>query len=262
MRDGDEVELRAVVRQNFADSDGVTTRCVTDANVKLLGGDVTTQSAQRDAPTVFRFKAKVTDPNLAPTKVRFEAVSNSNKQMSDAVEITIPVQAPTIVRKESVAASFNGPQFDARRAMPEAWKRGRGHFTTTISTSPWLPQMSGLPVILQYPHGCFEQISTKLLGYSLLANVLAYLPDFQQRDAEYRATLERGMKQYADSILEDGTLPYWPGGNTGNGFVTCQALWSVNESVDADLRAAVGFTRETRRRCKENGQRPVAVVAI
>src|SRR5216110_3353128 len=213
LRQGDEVELRAVVRQNFSDSDSITTRCVTDANVKLLGSDVTTQSAQRDAPTVFRFNAKVTDPNLAPTKVRFEAVSNSNKQMSDAVEIAIPVQAPTIVRKESVAASFNGPQFDARRAMPEAWRRGRGQFTTTISTSPWLPQMLGLPVILEYPHGCFEQISTKLLGYSLLANLLAYLPDFQQRDAEYRATLERGMKQYADSVREDGMLPYWPGGN-------------------------------------------------
>jgi uncharacterized protein YfaS (alpha-2-macroglobulin family) len=236
LREGDEVELRAVVRQNFADSDGITTRCVTDANLKLLASEVATQSAQRDAPTVFRFKAKVTDQNLTPTKVRFEAVSNSKKQMSDAVEITIPVQAPTIVRKESVAASFNGPQFDAHRAMPEVWRRGRGHFTTTISTSPWLPQMSGLPVILEYPHGCFEQISTKLLGYSLLANVLAYLPDFQQRDAEYRATLERGMKQYADSIQTDGMLPYWPGGNTGNGFVTCQALWSVNKSVDAGLK--------------------------
>ena len=43
------------------------------------------------------------------------------------------------------------------------------------------------------------------------------------------------MKQYVDSVREDGMLPYWPGGNTGNGFVTCQALWSVNESVDADL---------------------------
>jgi alpha-2-macroglobulin len=233
LREGDEVELRAVVRQKFADSDGITARCVTDANLKLVGGDVTTQSAQRDAPTVFRFKAKVTDPNLAPTKVRFEAVSNSNKQMFDAVEITIPVQAPTVVRKESAAASFNGPQFDAHRAMPEVWRRGRGQFTTTISTSPWLPQISGLPVILEYPHGCFEQISTKLLAYSLLANLLAYLPDFQQRDAEYRATLERGMKQYTDSALEDGTLPYWPGGDTGNDFVTCQALWSVNESVNA-----------------------------
>jgi uncharacterized protein YfaS (alpha-2-macroglobulin family) len=235
LRNGDEVELRAVVRQNFAETDGVTTRCVTDANIKLLGGDVTSESAHRDAPTVFRFKAKVTDPELTATKVRFEAVSNSNKQMSDAVEITIPVQAPTIVRKETVAGSFSGPQFDAQRVMPQPWKRGHGQFSTTISTSPWLPQISGLPVILEYPHGCFEQISTKLLGYSLLANLLAYLPDFQQRDAEYRATLERGMKQYADSLLEDGMLPYWPGGNTGNGFVTCQALWSVNESVNASF---------------------------
>src|SRR5216110_3768901 len=48
LRQGDEVELRAVVRQNFAESDGVTTRCVTDANLTLPGGDVTTQSAQRD----------------------------------------------------------------------------------------------------------------------------------------------------------------------------------------------------------------------
>ena len=233
LRDGDEVELRAVVRQNFADNDEVTARCVTDSNVKVLGGDVTTQSAHRDAPTVFRFKAKVTDPDLAPMKVRFEAISSSNKQMSDAVEITIPVQAPTIVRRESVAGSFGGPQFDTHRAMPEAWKRGRGHLNTTISTLPWLPEIAGLPVILEYPHGCFEQISTKLLGYSLLANLLAYLPDLQQRDAEYRATLERGMKQFADSLLSDGMLPYWPSGTTGNGFVTCQALWSVNESVDA-----------------------------
>ena len=74
-------------------------------------------------------------------KVRFEAISSSNKQMSDAVEITIPVQAPTIVRRESVAGSFGGPQFDSHRAMPEAWKRGRGHLNTTISTSPWLPEI-------------------------------------------------------------------------------------------------------------------------
>src|SRR5262249_12018769 len=94
-----------------------------------------------------------------------------------------------------------------------------------------------LPVILTYPHGCFEQISTKLLAYSLMANLLEYLPDLQERDVEYRATLERGMKQYAESLLSDGMLPYWPGGNAGNGFVTCQALWSVNESVNAGFES-------------------------
>jgi uncharacterized protein YfaS (alpha-2-macroglobulin family) len=239
LRDGDEIELRAVARENFTENDEITMRCVTDANLKLLGEDSEVQSAHRDAPAVFRFKAKVADVNLAPTKVRFEAISKSNPAAagSDAVEITLAVQPATIVRKESVAGSFKGPQFDARAVMPEPWKQGRGQFNTTISTSPWLPQIVGLPMILQYPHGCFEQISTKLLGYSLLANLLAYLPDLQERDVEYRATLERGMKQYADSLLSDGMLPYWPGGGTGNGFVSCQALWSVNESVNAGFEA-------------------------
>ena len=233
LRDGDEVELRAVVRENFADTDQIAARCITDASLKLLGGDSVTQSAHRDAPTVFRFRAKVADVDLAPAKIRFEAVSKSNNKMSDAVEIALPVQPPTVVRKESVAGPFNGPQFDARRAMSEVWKHGRGKFSTTISTSPWLPEIAGLPVILKYPHGCFEQISTKLLGYSLLANLLAYLPELQERGVEYRATLERGMKRYADSLLSNGMLPYWPGGDAGNGFVTCQALWSVNESINA-----------------------------
>src|SRR5438046_4856542 len=157
--------------------------------------------------------------------------------MSDAIEITLPVQPPTIVRKESVAGPFTGPQFDAQSKMPNDWKRGRGKLAVTVSTSPWLPEISGLPVILEYPHGCFEQISTKLLGYSLLANLLAYLPNLQERDAEYRATLEHGLKQYADSLLSNGMLPYWPGGAAGNGIVTCQEIWSVNESINAGFGA-------------------------
>src|SRR5207302_2411900 len=73
LRDGDEVELRAITRENFIDNDEITVRCVTDANLKLLGDDSATQSARRDAPTVFRLQARVADANLVPTKVRFEA---------------------------------------------------------------------------------------------------------------------------------------------------------------------------------------------
>ncbi|MFL6537663.1 MAG: alpha-2-macroglobulin family protein, partial [Chthoniobacterales bacterium] len=236
LRDGDDIELRAVARQNFSDSEQIEMRCVVDARCQLSGSDRATQTAARDVPTVFRFRVHLTDKDLAPVKVRFEAAAKSDGKMNDAVEVALPVEPPTIVRKESVAGPFNGPDFDARHAMPEGWTHARGKFNTTISTTPWLPKIAGLPMILDYPHGCFEQISTKLLGYSFLANLLAYLPDLQARDVEYRAVLERGMKQFSDSLLADGTLPYWPGGETGNAFVTCQALWSVNESVKA------GFT--------------------
>jgi alpha-2-macroglobulin len=241
LRDGDEIELRAVVQEDFADAEEITARCLTDANCKLLAADRATQKTTRNAPTVFRFKAKVTDRDLRPTKVRFEAAAKSDSKMSDAIEVTLPVQAPTVVGKESIAGPFTGPQFDAKQLMPENWKRGRGKFNATVSTSPWLPKIAGVPVILDYPHGCFEQISTKLLGYSFLANLVAYLPDIGAREKEYREMLERGMKQFNDSLLGDGLLPYWPGGETGNIFVTCQAFWAVNESLNAGFEAPEGL---------------------
>jgi uncharacterized protein YfaS (alpha-2-macroglobulin family) len=233
LRDGDEVELRAVVRQSFADSDQVHVRCVTDANCKLTAATEATQTAGRGVPVVFRFRAKVTDSELLPAKIVFEATAQSNPKMADSIELTLPVEPPTIIRTESVAGSFIGPDFDVKSAIPEPWKNGHGKLDVTVSSSAWLPEIAGLPAILDYPHGCFEQISTRLLGYALLGNLLAYLPNAEARDAEYRTIIERGMRQFDESLLENGMLPYWPGGTSGHAFVTAQAFWAVNEAVNA-----------------------------
>ncbi len=83
--------------------------------------------------------------------------------------------------------SLPGGQLDVQALLPEAWKHGRGTMEVTVSTSSWLPEMTGLPALLEYPHGCFEQISSRLLGYAMLGNLLAYLPDSESRDQEYRA---------------------------------------------------------------------------
>ena len=97
--------------------------------------------------------------------------------MADSIELTLPVDAPTVTRVESVAGTLPGTQLDVQAVMPEAWKHGRGTMDVTVSTSPWLPEISGLPALLEYPHGCFEQISSRLLGYAMLGNLLAFLPD-------------------------------------------------------------------------------------
>ena len=222
-----------MVRQSIADSDEIHVRCVTDASCKLTVPAKSTQTARRDVPVVFRFRAKVADSELLPTKIRFDATAQSNPEMADSVELTLPVEPPTIIRTESVAGTFAGPNFDVQSAMPKPWKDGRGTLDVTVSTSRWLPEIAGLPMILDYPHGCFEQISTRLLGYALLGNLLAYLPNSAARDAEYRAVMERGMQQFDGSLLGNGMLPYWPGGTVGHAFVTAQAFWAVNEAADA-----------------------------
>jgi len=58
-------------------------------------------------------------------------------------------------------------------------------------------------------------------------------PNAEARDAEYRTIIERGMQQFDESLLENGMLPYWPGGTSGHAYVTAQAFWAVNEAAKA-----------------------------
>jgi uncharacterized protein YfaS (alpha-2-macroglobulin family) len=235
LRDGDEIELRAVVHQNFANSDQLRVHCSTDANCTQSGGTDLTGTVARDVPAVFRFKAKVTDPGLKPTKIRFDVAAQTEPGMGDSIELSIPVEAPATQRFESVAGTLQGNQFDLQAVMPEPWKHGRGTVDVIVSTSPWLPKIAGIPMLLEYPHGCFEQISSSLLGYAMLGNLLAYLPDVEMRDQEYRTVIAHGLKQIEDSILDNGMLPYWPGDTIGQAFVTAQALWAANEAIDVGL---------------------------
>ncbi len=246
LRDGDDVELRAVVHQSFTNSDELRVHCLTDANCTLSGAADLTATVARDVPAVFRFKAKVTDHELRPAKIRFEVTAQSDSKMTDSVEMTLPIDAPTVTRVESVAGTLQDAQLNVQTLIPEAWKHGRGTMDVTVSTCPWLPEIAGLPALLEYPHGCFEQISSRLLGYAMLGNLLAFLPDWETRDQEYRATIERGMQQLDESTLENGMLPYWPGGTVGNGFVTAQALWAIDEATEAGFLIPEGLVNKLR----------------
>jgi alpha-2-macroglobulin len=246
LRDGDEIELRAVVHQNFTESDELHVRCLTDANCTLSGTADLTATVDRNVPAVFRFKAKVIDHQRKPTKIRFDVTAQTDSKMTDSVEVTLPVDPPTVTRVESVAGRLASAQLNVQTLLPEAWKDGRGTIDATVSTSSWLPEMAGLPALLEYPHGCFEQISSRLLGYAMLGNLLAYLPDSASRDQEYRAVIGHGLQQIDESILENGMLPYWPGETVGNAFVTAQSLWALDEATDTGFALPDGLANRLR----------------
>src|SRR5262249_5664660 len=148
LRDGDEIELRAVVRQSFANSDQLHVHCSTDANCVQSGSADLTETVARDVPTVFRFEAKVTDPDLKPAKIRFDVNAQTERGRGDSIEFSIPVQAPVVQRFESVAGTLPGNQFDLQTVIPEPWKHGRGTVDVIVSTSPWLPKIAGIPMLL------------------------------------------------------------------------------------------------------------------
>lgn len=229
LREGDEIELRAVARQKFADSKKLAITCTPGPGITLAGAPTIETTAARNDPAVAAFRAKAGE-NLSSATIRF-SVSGGGK--SDEVEITLPIASRTITVRESTAGTWTGPSFDPGKVAPASWLTAPGDYDLTLSTSPWLAKLLGIPVVLDYPHGCFEQKSSRLLVYTALAKLLEFLPQPEERDANYRRVIEDTLREFEKSLLPDETLPYWPYGTEGNAYVTIQAAWAVAQAEQA-----------------------------
>jgi alpha-2-macroglobulin len=229
LREGDQVELRAVARQKLSDSEQLTVRCTVGGGLELEGTAQQVVSAARDTPAIVRFKARASSTGWA--NVKFEATSAA--KLMDAVEVTLPVADPAILQKESVSGLVTGSAFSAHEVMLPAWRQGRGTFQLAVSTTPWLSKLVGLPFLLEYPHGCLEQKSSRLLAYTLLGGLLEYLPEVQARRASYEHVIGETLREFETALLPDGRLPYWAGGTEPNDFVTIQTAWCVHQAEQA-----------------------------
>jgi hypothetical protein len=83
-------------------------------------------------------------------------------KLADAVEVNVPVVQAAILKREAVSGPLAGPELAGQAIMPAVWKHGRGTFSLTVSSVHWLSNLMGLPFLLDYPHGCFEQKSSRL----------------------------------------------------------------------------------------------------
>jgi alpha-2-macroglobulin len=193
--------------------------------------------------------------------IRFAAKTDGDPGQADEVEITLPIFPRVLPRKEAVAGALppNASELNPATTLAADWRKPgvRGRFDVLISTSPFLAQLNALPAILAYPHGCFEQITTKVLAQTLLADLLKGLPPLAVSKQPSREAVEEALQMYEKNILYSGQLPYWPLGDgepaaSGNPFVTTSALWAVQQS------AALGYTVPERL----NDKMTKAVVAL
>jgi len=239
LRQGDEVELRAVARQKLAASAGLAVTCHTD--LEIIGPDALTVAAANGAPAVVRFPARVPEA-ASEAKIRFGVSAPGGH--SDAVEVTLPVLPRTITVSESVSGSWSGPTFLASDFFPAAWAGSRGTFETTLSTSPYLAKLLGVPAVLDYPHGCLEQQSSRILAFTALNDLLKWIPANPGRDANYRRTIAASLQAMEASLLPNGTLPYWPMGTTSNLFVTIQSALAVARAEEQGIEVPERLSNE------------------
>jgi len=234
VRCGDEVELRLIVRQLEKESAEVKVDCEPGPGIILTGDPSQTVTVQKGVPRVVRFPAKVGEAVGKP-KVAFFVKEVKAPENEDAVAVELPVLPPSIMLKRAEAGAIAQGGLNLPATMPEAWRQARGEGDVIISSSPWLPQLAGLPEVLDYPYGCTEQISSRILAYTLLRDLLNELPVPEKQLQEYEEMVFAGFRGFEDAQLSSGAFAYWQGTDKPNLFATVQATWAMLSGKRAGL---------------------------
>ena len=173
VRRGDQIELRAVVRQNYVDSAPVIVQCQVEGDIEWLGE---TQEAAmgltKGLPQVVHFSCRVLGGDSI--KVTFQAHSETDPSLKDAVELTLPVRLPGVLQRTGHYGVIPKQEasFPLSEKLPESWSSTTGSYDMTISHTPYLPELNSMPEILEYPHGCFEQKATRYLSYTQMLTLI------------------------------------------------------------------------------------------
>src|SRR5262249_25546033 len=90
---------------------------------------------------------------------------------------------------------------------------------------------SSLDALVEYPHGCVEQTTSRLIPMVLLEELLRSTGDPRLSGPEHRRKMEQAVRHVLEHQNEDGGFGLWPSSES-EGFLTAYALWGLFTARD------------------------------
>ncbi len=200
---GPEEEVKIPVTV-FAMKEGIKTvklNLSASGKVDLIDKTKEVSFPQTGQKTVY-FKAKV-QRALGKAKLRITATSGSEKSFE---EIEIAVRSPMQAQRQTHYEVIDG-NTASYEAEPFGIS-GSNRLTITISSLPKLGLSKHMEYLIQYPHGCLEQTTSKCFAQLNLENWMELEAD--QKDA-IQAYINAGITKIRGLQLSNGGFGYWPG---------------------------------------------------
>ncbi len=219
---GEEMVVPATV---FATEDGVGTVNVSIAcspNMEVVGEATKSLDFDQEGDKQASFRIRVKE-NPGIGKVTITATGKGDKSVYEAELEIRTVRRPQV--KVTAATLEPGKSWKGTVSMPGA--AGTNSLTLEVSDIAPVNLSSRLSYLLDYPHGCLEQITSK--GFPQL--YLSAFADLSPRQAE---SAEESVKEVIRRLRSyqtvDGAFAYWPGGTSGNGWGTVYATHFLLEA--------------------------------
>ncbi|HOX07813.1 MAG TPA: MG2 domain-containing protein [Planctomycetota bacterium] len=149
------------------------------------------------------------------------------ERCADSLEL--PVRPPVPMAKRSGTALIEAGE--ETRITPDAeFYPGTAKCSLVVAASPVVELSGALGFLLQYPYGCVEQTTSRLVPLIYLRDLAALSSPGALGDGDVEGPLAAGIARLASMQTPGGGLSYWPGGSEAS-------PWGSTYAADVLLEA-------------------------
>jgi len=183
-----------------------------DDYVTVVGDSKIKLAISKQGEYMAYFKLKVNNL-LGISHLKLKAVSGKNQSQSDVhVEVRSPNPATLRQWHQAIKPGEQWRQVVAPHGLPNT-----NTVTLEISAVPPINLQRRLQYLIQYPHGCVEQVTSSVFPQLYLQQMMA-LDELQKREIE--KNVNAGIERLRAFQNEAGGLTYWSGNRDVNAWAT------------------------------------------
>jgi uncharacterized protein YfaS (alpha-2-macroglobulin family) len=235
VRAGDTVEAGVVIHNRTPEPGEATVRI--EAQGITLEGDAKREvRIEAGKGREVRFLLRAEKPGVA--KLSFDVRLGRER---DSLEVTRPVHLATVMQSVGLSGEANEATRHTVGPVPES-RPDTGGLHLVLSGSRLAGLAPSLAYLLEYPYGCAEQTTSRLLPLLALRDV-AELSGEGPR-ANILGYIQAGLRRLATFQQPSGGFAYWPDAGHVENWVTSYVMFALGEAkargheVDAKMTDA------------------------
>ena len=224
---------------------------VVEGGLKLLDRGPRVTNLEPDRGREVRFSFQATDKGKA--RLRFvvravNATAGAAGSNSDQVEVPLEITLPTT--PETVAVYGDTPDSVTEAlVVPGADKvqAGFGGLTLTLASSALSGLGDDAERLIDYPFGCLEQQSSRLVPLVALKSLLDTYGKTWLGERDPREVVSTAVKAITRMQQGDGGFAYWPGEGCSSYFGTAYATLALGEAAKVGYLVDTGLLDRSRK---------------
>lgn len=170
------------------------------------------------------------DEVAGKAKVVISAEGIGAKTQSET-ELAIRAPSTVVTEGESFLVSAAEP---AKYTVPAGFLPGTVQTRITVGPTPAAKFGASMQYLLQYPHGCVEQTTSRAFPLLYLADLAkASASDLIDGDSGVDDYVNGGIGRLLSMQTSGGAMAYWPGGERGYAWATVYAIHFLVEAKKA-----------------------------